>query len=688
MNLRSSIRKTIEKLTPKSQLAVVGWSDGSTVLDTKPNFLRCTLRNKDEIEVWNDGVAPVHGIHILIAPDPDYPGLFRAQKPRFLSISQDFPYVMINFHRANHTWPGPDTVPIELRQFMPLHPSVSGFNLIVRAGWIKTQAGWHYHETETIDLTTSKPTSGARFVLVSLDPDGVLTVTNGSIVAGLALLSKENIPNLPSGHKEICAVRLYVGQTAIKDQASNTDLIDLRFSSSGPGFEDAPEDGNLYGRQDGEWVELNDGLASATIGCELVNNLAQGFGTDLYFYAEMEDNGDFWDPLVPDVVTIAQEGWYLVVVYIEWYDFDPLVPERKIEVRLNGADLLLEGGGFARAIAVKASFLSVGDELTFESPSDDSEGGISSLKCQLVLLGSGTGEITAGIPEAPNDAKLYGRQSEAWHEVPAPGIADAANDGTLYGRKNEAWEAVPVPDVLEAPEDGTLYGRKNGAWEEVPGVGSLHPIATSGSYEDLENVPSTFPPSAHNHDDAYEAKGFLTVADGDTVTATEVQTIFVAPGALSLDISGNPVIDFSSVGGIEEAPEDGKSYVRKDGDWAELVSAPLRSVVFTVAGDVEVISGKPKMRNRFGKTMTIKEVYLDVDTAPTGQAIIVDINVNGSTIFSTQANRPQIAASATSGSTSTVNSPSFAVNDLMTFDVDQIGSGTAGADHTVTVALE
>jgi len=84
------------------------------------------------------------------------------------------------------------------------------------------------------------------------------------------------------------------------------------------------------------------------------------------------------------------------------------------------------------------------------------------------------------------------------------------------------------------------------------------------------------------------------------------------------------------------------------------------------------------------RTLTITKVKLVVKTAPTGQAIIVDVNKNGTTIFTTQANRPQIAAGATTGDSGTPDITSLAEGDKLTADIDQVGT-TPGADLTVEV---
>jgi hypothetical protein len=84
-------------------------------------------------------------------------------------------------------------------------------------------------------------------------------------------------------------------------------------------------------------------------------------------------------------------------------------------------------------------------------------------------------------------------------------------------------------------------------------------------------------------------------------------------------------------------------------------------------------------------TLTIVKVKICVKTAPTGAAIIVDVNKNGTTIFTTQGGRPSIAAGDTQDDSDTPNVTTLAEGDKLTIDIDQVGSGTAGADLTVEI---
>jgi len=110
-----------------------------------------------------------------------------------------------------------------------------------------------------------------------------------------------------------------------------------------------------------------------------------------------------------------------------------------------------------------------------------------------------------------------------------------------------------------------------------------------------------------------------------------------------------------------------------------------RQVMATVSDTISVATGKLRFPNHFGRTLTIDVIYLDINTAPTGAAVIVDVNIDGTTIFTTQANRPQIAASAYAGSSSDIDVTAWEDGSYLTIDVDQVGSTLPGSDLTVTV---
>lgn len=65
--------------------------------------------------------------------------------------------------------------------------------------------------------------------------------------------------------------------------------------------------------------------------------------------------------------------------------------------------------------------------------------------------------------------------------------------------------------------------------------------------------------------------------------------------------------------------------------------------------------------------------------------MIFDVNKNGTTIFTTQGNRPTIAISGNADNASVPDVTAFAAGDYITVDVDQVGSTIQGSDAVVEI---
>ena len=114
--------------------------------------------------------------------------------------------------------------------------------------------------------------------------------------------------------------------------------------------------------------------------------------------------------------------------------------------------------------------------------------------------------------------------------------------------------------------------------------------------------------------------------------------------------------------------------------------------LYTIGAFVWIIPGAlatgasqgPRLRCK--ADVTFLEAELLVKTAPTDAAVIVDINKNGTSLWAdTQANRPQIAASATEGESTSFDTATATDDDVLIPDIDQIGSTLPG--ETLTVLL-
>jgi len=99
-----------------------------------------------------------------------------------------------------------------------------------------------------------------------------------------------------------------------------------------------------------------------------------------------------------------------------------------------------------------------------------------------------------------------------------------------------------------------------------------------------------------------------------------------------------------------------------------------------IRGTVAVGVGKSRFYLAGGGNFTFDSMRISVDTAPTGSALTVDVNLNGTTIYTTQSARPSLAAGDHSAVGNNPAVTSFASGDYFTFDVDTVGSTVAGAD--------
>lgn len=109
-----------------------------------------------------------------------------------------------------------------------------------------------------------------------------------------------------------------------------------------------------------------------------------------------------------------------------------------------------------------------------------------------------------------------------------------------------------------------------------------------------------------------------------------------------------------------------------------------QTITFSIPGTLVTKTGKGRFRIPTGVTGTIVGVTAQVDTPSSSGSVIFDINraASGSlgtltTLYTTQANRPTIAASARDVNATLPDSVTLNAGDHITCDVDGIGTGSA-----------
>lgn len=112
------------------------------------------------------------------------------------------------------------------------------------------------------------------------------------------------------------------------------------------------------------------------------------------------------------------------------------------------------------------------------------------------------------------------------------------------------------------------------------------------------------------------------------------------------------------------------------------------SAVITLSIPGTLVAALGTIRFPLWRNITILNVVAQLGTAPTGAAAIFDVSLSGTTIFTTQANRPTVAAGALQDLTSVPDVTTAPAGGYLTVDVDQVGSTVAGADAVIVIEYQ
>lgn len=106
---------------------------------------------------------------------------------------------------------------------------------------------------------------------------------------------------------------------------------------------------------------------------------------------------------------------------------------------------------------------------------------------------------------------------------------------------------------------------------------------------------------------------------------------------------------------------------------------------YSYPGDLTVTAGTARIYNDTARIMAIRQVAAAVGTAPVGAAVVLDLRINGISVFADSSTRPTIADGANVGTGAIPPQTLFMPGDYLTVDIAQVGSSTAGADLTVQI---
>lgn len=205
----------------------------------------------------------------------------------------------------------------------------------------------------------------------------------------------------------------------------------------------------------------------------------------------------------------------------------------------------------------------------------------------------------------------------------------------------------------------------------------------------LRVYDNTFDSSGNDYADLEVITGTPAGSPSAPATpSTAIKLATVAVAALAATIVGGNITDDRTEAEIKTSMLSAADHGGLSGLGDDDHTQYLRdmTVDFSQGGDLALVTGSfPWIAQA---SYTIIGARAGVGTAPTGASLIIDINKNATTIYTTQGNRPTIAAAATdSGAGSTPDVTAVVAGDKITVDIDQIGSTLPGADLVLSLVL-
>lgn len=274
-------------------------------------------------------------------------------------------------------------------------------------------------------------------------------------------------------------------------------------------------------------------------------------------------------------------------------------------------------------------------------------------------------------------------------KVPATQLPSYVDDVVEYTDLASFPATGEAGKIYVATNAGLIYRWTGSTYVEISSAGTAdvalklqtaRTIALSGgvsgsaAFDGSQNITinTTVADDSHNHSalHVHSNKALLdTYTQTDASLADAVANIHNHSNRAALDAIRN------NGGGTQFLADDGT------------YRAISKTISFSIPGDAFV---KTNFAGWIAdKSYTIQRVKIYADTAPVGADLIIDINKNNTTIFTTQTNRPKVTAGTNAGTdVTTIEVNTLSAGDRLSIDIDQVGSTTPGGNNLlVTVVL-
>ena len=207
-------------------------------------------------------------------------------------------------------------------------------------------------------------------------------------------------------------------------------------------------------------------------------------------------------------------------------------------------------------------------------------------------------------------------------------------------------------------------------------------IDSATSFLALTDTPASYAGQANklvSVNGSANALEFITVASGGVSDSFKVK--------VSSDDTTEDFLESKIVAG------DGVTVtVLNDGANEQLeISATVSSAVHVIgffsAGTLSVGQKAPRVRSPWAGTIYEIVSNVGINGQPVGSGIIADVEKGGTTIFTTQGNRPTILDGQLDSDAEVPDVTSVSIGDVFTFSIDQVGTTTSGSNLMIQVRI-
>ena len=306
-----------------------------------------------------------------------------------------------------------------------------------------------------------------------------------------------------------------------------------------------------------------------------------------------------------------------------------------------------------RAVSATEGYVEIESPLTLAAITPDDITGT------MPVSKGGTGLTALGTPGQVPKVNAGGTALE--YDDPTPGVGDVTA-ASSFGTDNR---------VLRS--DGTGKGvQSSGAAINDSGEIQVLGDSVQGSLG-LSDAHATTPKTIRLTVPATITDEYNVVFPGTIPTAGQVMRVASVTGTVVTLEHVTPLVN----GGALGTPSSGT-----------LTSCTMKDQLGVACSDetTAITAGTGKLTFRMPFAMTLTAVRASVTTAPTGAALVIDINENGTSILSTKLSIDASEKTSTTAATAAVISDTALADDAeMTIDFDQVGSTIAGAGVKVTL---